>query len=311
MEGFGGFRPAAFRFLRDLERNNAKAWFEANRDVYEREVREPMRLLVETLDATLGSIAPEIVGDPKRSMFRIHRDVRFSKNKSPYKTNAGAWLYHRDAGRKWHRGRGRGAGLPISPPPASWPAACGCRAARAPAHPRNHRRQPSLCALTSTPGSGGADGLSEEAKPAGFLEFDRPSRGRVAGLSRSQRASIERAVTARLVDRLCRLQAAGAPGALAQSRSRLPAKAGVDMTRRRPAADDIARTLASTSPTPDEPRVSAASACAHLGTRPFCLLGPRGSGGRHFKPLAIRHAKIGRGACDADGDLAPGSRSAR
>src|SRR5205807_4936959 len=100
MAGFGGFRPAAFQFLRDLARNNQKAWFEANRDVYEREVRDPMRLLVETLDAKLGSIAPEIVGDPKRSMFRIHRDVRFSKNKSPYKTNAGAWLYHRDAGRK-------------------------------------------------------------------------------------------------------------------------------------------------------------------------------------------------------------------
>ena len=53
MAGFGGFRSAAFRFLRDLERNNEKAWFEANRHVYEREVREPMRLLVETLDARL------------------------------------------------------------------------------------------------------------------------------------------------------------------------------------------------------------------------------------------------------------------
>jgi uncharacterized protein (TIGR02453 family) len=99
MGGFEGFRPAAFRFLRDLERNNAKAWFEAHRDVYEREVREPMRRLVEALDAALGSIAPEIVGDPRRSMFRIHRDVRFSRDKSPYKTNAGAWFYHRDAGR--------------------------------------------------------------------------------------------------------------------------------------------------------------------------------------------------------------------
>jgi uncharacterized protein (DUF2461 family) len=49
-----------------------------NRDVYERGVREPMRLLVETLDARLSAIAPEIVGDPERSMFRIHRDVRFS-----------------------------------------------------------------------------------------------------------------------------------------------------------------------------------------------------------------------------------------
>jgi uncharacterized protein (DUF2461 family) len=56
MAGFGGFRPAAFRFLRDLERNNAKAWFEANRDVYE---LDPMRLLVETLDAG-ASLHPEI-----------------------------------------------------------------------------------------------------------------------------------------------------------------------------------------------------------------------------------------------------------
>ena len=49
MAGFGGFRPAAFAFLRDLSRNNEKVWFEANRDVYEREVREPMRRLVAAL----------------------------------------------------------------------------------------------------------------------------------------------------------------------------------------------------------------------------------------------------------------------
>src|SRR5437867_12913053 len=100
MADFGGFRPAAFRFLRDLARNNEKPWFEANRDVYEREVRDQMRLLVETLNVKLGSIAPEIVGDPKRSPFRIHRHARFSNDKSPYKTNAGAWLDHRAAGRK-------------------------------------------------------------------------------------------------------------------------------------------------------------------------------------------------------------------
>jgi uncharacterized protein (TIGR02453 family) len=55
--------------------------------------------LVEELDVRLAVIAPEIVGDPRRSMFRIHRDVRFSKDKSPYKTNAGCWFYHQDAGR--------------------------------------------------------------------------------------------------------------------------------------------------------------------------------------------------------------------
>ena len=98
--------------MRDLSRNNDKIWFEAHRDVYEREVREPMRRLVETLDAKVASMAPEIVGDSRRSMFRIHRDVRFSRNKSPFKTNAGAWLYHRDAGRKvGTMGEGGGAGF--------------------------------------------------------------------------------------------------------------------------------------------------------------------------------------------------------
>src|SRR5262245_24980323 len=112
MADFGGFRPAALRFLRDLARNNEKTWFEAHRDVYEREVRDPMRLLVEALDVRLRSIAPEIVGDPRRSMFRIHRDVRFSKNKAPFKTNTGAWLYHRDAGRAVGTvGEGGGAGF--------------------------------------------------------------------------------------------------------------------------------------------------------------------------------------------------------
>ena len=52
--GFNGFRADAFQFLRDLGRNNRKEWFEANRDVYERELRDPMRRLVESLDARLA-----------------------------------------------------------------------------------------------------------------------------------------------------------------------------------------------------------------------------------------------------------------
>src|SRR5438876_7274507 len=170
MAGFGGFRPAAFRFLRDLERNNAKAWFEANRDVYEQEVREPMRLLVETLDARPGSIAPEIVGDPKRSMFRIHRDVRFSKNKSPYKTNAGAWLYHRDAGRKVGRvGETGGAGFYFHIDPTTCFMAGGIWMPTRPALLRIREAiaaQPTaLARLTSAPAFRRRfDGLNEEAK---------------------------------------------------------------------------------------------------------------------------------------------------
>jgi uncharacterized protein (TIGR02453 family) len=99
MGDFQGFGPGAFRFLRGLARHNARPWFEARREVYEAELRGPMRALVEEMDARLGTLAPEIVGDPRRSMFRIHRDVRFSRDKSPYKTNAGCWFFHRDARR--------------------------------------------------------------------------------------------------------------------------------------------------------------------------------------------------------------------
>lgn len=97
-EPFRGFRPAALTFFRSLARNNTREWFGANRERYEMEVKRPLQILVEEMDVRLATIAPEIVGDPKRSVFRIHRDVRFSKDKSPYKTNAAAWFHHRDAG---------------------------------------------------------------------------------------------------------------------------------------------------------------------------------------------------------------------
>lgn len=91
--------PDSLAFLRALARNNNREWFNANRSRYEESLRKPMAALVEELDVRLATIAPEIIGDPRRSMFRIHRDVRFSKDKSPYKTNAGCWFYHQDAGR--------------------------------------------------------------------------------------------------------------------------------------------------------------------------------------------------------------------
>ena len=93
------FSPASLRFLRDLATHNRKEWFEAHREAYERDVRAPMRELIEDMDVRLATIAPEIVGDPKRSPFRIHRDVRFSRDKSPYKTHAACWFFHRGAGR--------------------------------------------------------------------------------------------------------------------------------------------------------------------------------------------------------------------
>ena len=91
------FTPASLRFLRGLAKNNNKPWFEAHRDEYEEALREPMRELIGDMDARFSKFAPEIVGDPKRSMFRINRDIRFSEDRSPYKSHAACWFFHRRA----------------------------------------------------------------------------------------------------------------------------------------------------------------------------------------------------------------------
>ncbi len=88
------FTAASLRFLRGLARNNKKPWFEAHRNDYETHIRVPMRALIEEMDVRFARFAPELTGDPKRSMFRINRDIRFSKDKSPYKTHAACWFRH-------------------------------------------------------------------------------------------------------------------------------------------------------------------------------------------------------------------------
>ena len=73
--------------------NQTKAWFEANRDRYETEIRGPALILTEEVGAALARHDLPLSGDAKRSTFRINRDVRFSKDKSPYKTHAGlVWM---------------------------------------------------------------------------------------------------------------------------------------------------------------------------------------------------------------------------
>jgi uncharacterized protein (TIGR02453 family) len=101
-----GFTPKAFTFLRGLTRQNNKPWFEDHREAYEQELRAPLVALVEEMDARLAEVVPEMIGDRRRSVFRIHRDVRFSNDKRPYKTNAACWFFHRDA----QRARGERAG---------------------------------------------------------------------------------------------------------------------------------------------------------------------------------------------------------
>lgn len=89
---FEGFRPAAFAFLAGLARHNERAWFTARREVYETEVRFPLECLVAEFGSDRAGKGLPVRGDPQRSLFRIHRDVRFSPNKAPYKTHAGAVL---------------------------------------------------------------------------------------------------------------------------------------------------------------------------------------------------------------------------
>jgi uncharacterized protein (TIGR02453 family) len=89
---FEGFRPAAFKFLRALARHNERAWFKDRREIYDTELKFPMECLVAAFrDDAAGQGLP-VRGDAKKSTFRIHRDVRFSNNKSPYKTHVGAIL---------------------------------------------------------------------------------------------------------------------------------------------------------------------------------------------------------------------------
>lgn len=91
------FTPATFKFLRDLRRNNNREWFLKNKARYEDAVRQPCLRFIAELDAPLKKISAEYVASPKPvggSLFRIHRDTRFSKDKTPYKTHAGMSFYH-------------------------------------------------------------------------------------------------------------------------------------------------------------------------------------------------------------------------
>ena len=84
------FTVDTLTFLRALKRNNRREWFNARRDRYESAVRAPMTAVIERLAIDFADFAPELVANPKASMFRIYRDTRFSDDKTPYKTHAAA-----------------------------------------------------------------------------------------------------------------------------------------------------------------------------------------------------------------------------
>jgi uncharacterized protein (TIGR02453 family) len=92
LERFDGFSADALVFFRELSANMNKDWFTANRTRYEHNIHVPLTALVGALSADLQAAGLPLCGDPKRSVFRIYRDLRFSHDKSPYKTNASCAL---------------------------------------------------------------------------------------------------------------------------------------------------------------------------------------------------------------------------
>ena len=91
------FTKELFAFLDELRDNNSREWFDANRDRYEQHVREPALDFITAFAPRLEQISPRFEADARRSggsLFRINRDTRFAKDKSPYRTNAGIIFHH-------------------------------------------------------------------------------------------------------------------------------------------------------------------------------------------------------------------------
>lgn len=95
MARFSGFPKGGLQFLRDLKKNNDRDWFKARKSLYEEAVKAPMTELVLALGEDFEKFAPEYLTDPKKAIYRIYRDTRFSKNKAPYKTHVAASFNHK------------------------------------------------------------------------------------------------------------------------------------------------------------------------------------------------------------------------
>jgi uncharacterized protein (TIGR02453 family) len=95
---FRGFAPEAIAFLGDLKKHNDRDWFTPRKHIYEEHLRLPMIELVRALHREMLRFAPQYVGEPAKCVFRIYRDTRFSKNKTPYKTNIAASFRYSRAG---------------------------------------------------------------------------------------------------------------------------------------------------------------------------------------------------------------------
>ena len=124
MTEFRSFGPELAAFLQDLRSNNERGWFTGNRDRYEETVREPARAFIRAMAPALAAISPHFRADDRKtggSLMRIHRDTRFSRDKTPYKTNVGIQFRHA-LGRDLHA---PGSTSTSNPGARSWGPACG------------------------------------------------------------------------------------------------------------------------------------------------------------------------------------------
>jgi uncharacterized protein (TIGR02453 family) len=88
------FHPEALKFLRGLEKNNDREWFNERKAIYEAELKEPMLAIIRKVTEAMESFAPHHVRPAEKSLFRIYRDTRFAADKRPYKTHVAAWWSH-------------------------------------------------------------------------------------------------------------------------------------------------------------------------------------------------------------------------
>jgi uncharacterized protein (TIGR02453 family) len=168
------FTAKTLSFLRALKRNNDREWFRARKADYQRHVHGPMVELLEHLAKDLRAFAPELISDPKVSLYRIYRDTRFSADKTPLKTHIAAHF----PSRAFARGEGAGLYLEVAP---RWvwmggglymPSTSDLQAIRehiASTHPRLHRL---VSARTFERAVGALDGERLTRVPRGYLKDD-------------------------------------------------------------------------------------------------------------------------------------------
>jgi uncharacterized protein (TIGR02453 family) len=99
------FPPEALTFFKNLARNNDREWFQPRKEIFDSKVKAPMLALIEQINAELHDFAPQYINDPKKALYRIYRDTRFSSDKTPYKTHIAAIFPRRGADSK-HAGPG-------------------------------------------------------------------------------------------------------------------------------------------------------------------------------------------------------------